>query len=159
MTPGDRNKAIRQLVLPRNARLILYDLAARCNAQDQCWPARKTLARANDMSVPSVERALRQLRKAGLLSIRHGKGNRSVYQLRLNETRSITSDATVASPVMQPIEVVQGRGDALSYNAQYHPIGQRCTSCSRTVPALMQGDVCPVCYGQAQTEPHPQRVN
>lgn len=83
MTPLERQKAIRKLAgLPWYARLILYDLAARCNSRDQCFPLQATLAKDNGVSLKTISRAVSHLTGAGLLEVKEGK-HQATYMLTL----------------------------------------------------------------------------
>ncbi len=63
MAPLQRQIAIRKLKLPWYARLIAYDLAARANPHDRCYPLQITLAKDNGVSLATVQRAVAHLRE------------------------------------------------------------------------------------------------
>ena len=49
------------------AKIVYMYLKDRSNAEGECWPAIKTIARDTSMSVSTVKRALNDLLKRGLL--------------------------------------------------------------------------------------------
>lgn len=61
-------KTIHELNLNSNAIVVYYDLCRRANQEDQCWPAKKTVANACSISVSTVTRSLRELERAGMIA-------------------------------------------------------------------------------------------
>ncbi len=57
--------------LPSRAKTVYMYLKDRSNAEGECWPAIKTIARDTSMSVSTVKRAIADLMQLGLL--RKGK--------------------------------------------------------------------------------------
>jgi len=53
--------------IPSRAKTVYMYLKDRSNAQGECWPAIKTIARDTSMSVSTVKRAIEDLLKCGLL--------------------------------------------------------------------------------------------
>ena len=53
--------------IPSRAKAVYMYLKDRCNADGECWPAIKTIARDTSLSVSTVKRALDDLMKHGLL--------------------------------------------------------------------------------------------
>ena len=53
--------------LPHRAKAVYMYLKDRCNAEGQCYPAIGTIAREMNLSRRTVERAIQDLEKAGLL--------------------------------------------------------------------------------------------
>lgn len=53
--------------IPSRAKAVYMYLKDRSNAEGECWPAIKTIARDTSMSVSTVKRALNDLLKCGLL--------------------------------------------------------------------------------------------
>ena len=53
--------------LPHRAKAVYMYLQDRCNAEGQCYPAIGTIARELNLSRRTVERAIQDLEKAGLL--------------------------------------------------------------------------------------------
>lgn len=53
--------------LPSRAKTVYMYLKDRSNADGECWPAIKTIARDTSMSVSTVKRAIDDLMKHGLL--------------------------------------------------------------------------------------------
>ena len=58
---------IYQKELPHRAVTVYVYLADRTNKQGECWPAISTIARDLKLSPSTVRRALRDLRKAGVI--------------------------------------------------------------------------------------------
>ena len=58
---------IYQKELPHRAVTVYVYLADRSNRQGECWPAISTIARDLKLSPSTVRRALRDLRKAGVI--------------------------------------------------------------------------------------------
>ncbi|MBR2293328.1 MAG: helix-turn-helix domain-containing protein [Clostridia bacterium] len=54
--------------LPHRARSVYIYLSDRANKQGECWPAIPTIASELKLSESTVRRALRDLRKAGLIT-------------------------------------------------------------------------------------------
>ncbi len=88
MTRFDRIMSIRRLELPWHARLIAYDLAARANAKGQCYPLQTTLAKANGVSIRTVERAIAYLRSISALHVEYGPNRNATYTLTLSQAKS-----------------------------------------------------------------------
>ncbi len=63
------------------AKTVYMYLKDRSNAEGECWPAIKTIARDTSMSVSTVKRALADLSQCGLLRkerrFRENRGNTS----------------------------------------------------------------------------------
>ena len=63
------------------AKIVYMYLKDRSNAEGECWPAIKTIARDTSMSVSTVKRALEDLLQCGLLRkerrFRENRGNTS----------------------------------------------------------------------------------
>lgn len=53
--------------LPHRAVSVYLYLADRANKENQCWPAIPTIAQELHLSISTVRRALRDLRKAGFV--------------------------------------------------------------------------------------------
>ena len=53
--------------IPSRAKAVYMYLKDRSNAEGECWPAIKTIARDTSMSVSTVKRALADLIRCGLL--------------------------------------------------------------------------------------------
>lgn len=53
--------------IPSRAKTVYMYLKDRSNAEGECWPAIKTIARDTSMSVSTVKRALTDLQQCGLL--------------------------------------------------------------------------------------------
>ena len=53
--------------LPHRARSVYIYLSDRANKKGECWPAIPTIAKELKLSESTVRRALRDLRKAGLI--------------------------------------------------------------------------------------------
>ena len=53
--------------IPSRAKSVYMYLKDRSNAEGECWPAIKTIARDTSMSVSTVKRALNDLLKCGFL--------------------------------------------------------------------------------------------
>lgn len=62
-----RFDALYRMELPHRAISVYVYLADRANKEGQCWPAVPTIAREIKLSEATVRRAVRDLRKAGLL--------------------------------------------------------------------------------------------
>lgn len=60
--------AIYALALPHRAKAVYMYLKDRCNQDNQCYPAIGTMARELQLSRRTVERAIADLLKAGLLT-------------------------------------------------------------------------------------------
>lgn len=58
---------IYQLELPHRAVAVYCYLYDRANKEGECWPAIPTIAREIKLSEATVRRAIRDLRKAGLI--------------------------------------------------------------------------------------------
>ena len=56
-----------RMELPHRAVTVYIYLADRANQEGQCWPAVPTIAREIKLSEATVRRAIRDLRKAGLV--------------------------------------------------------------------------------------------
>ena len=63
------------------AKIVYMYLKDRSNAEGECWPAIKTIARDTSMSVSTVKRAIEDLLQCGLLRkerrFRENRGNTS----------------------------------------------------------------------------------
>jgi len=68
--------------LPSRAKSVYMYLKDRSNADDQCWPSIKTIAKDTSMSVSTVKRAIEDLVRYGLLT----------KQFRYRENGSHTSN-------------------------------------------------------------------
>lgn len=67
--------------VPSRAKTVYMYLKDRSNAEGECWPAIKTIARDTSMSASTVKRALADLVQCGLLRkerrFRENRGNTS----------------------------------------------------------------------------------
>ena len=67
--------------IPSRAKSVYMYLKDRSNAEGECWPAIKTIARDTSMSASTVKRALADLVQCGLLRkerrFRENRGNTS----------------------------------------------------------------------------------
>lgn len=76
--------------LPHRAVAVYIYLYDRANREGQCWPAVPTIAREIKLSEATVRRAIRDLRKAGLIETEQRyrtKGGKSslLFQLKRGE--------------------------------------------------------------------------
>lgn len=76
-----------QMDLPHRAVAVYIYLYDRANREGQCWPAVPTIAREIKLSDATVRRAIRDLRKAGLIETEQRyrtKGGKSslLFQLK-----------------------------------------------------------------------------
>jgi DNA-binding transcriptional ArsR family regulator len=86
--------------LDSTALRVYLALAAYADKQGKCFPSNGTLAAALGLSVPTVERALRILRRRGLIAS-HSRGpGRTPIKRVLPPTRAITDDGPSPSPMM-----------------------------------------------------------
>ncbi len=60
-------KELCQMGLPHRAVAVYAYLRSRANAKGECWPAVSTIGRDLRLSESTVRRAIRDLRKAGIL--------------------------------------------------------------------------------------------
>ena len=60
-------KELCQMGLPHRAVAVYVYLRSRANARGECWPAVSTIGRDLRLSESTVRRAIRDLRKAGIL--------------------------------------------------------------------------------------------
>ncbi len=79
-----------RMELPHRAVSVYIYLLDRANKEGECWPAISTIASELKLSQSTVRRALRDLRKAGLLETeqryRRGGGKSSLlYKIRNNK--------------------------------------------------------------------------
>ena len=73
--------------LPHRAVAVYIYLADRANKDGECWPAIPTIAKELKLSVSTVRRALKDLRKEGLLETeqryrKHGGKSSLLYTLK-----------------------------------------------------------------------------
>jgi len=76
-----------QMDLPHRAVAVYVYLYDRANREGQCWPAVPTIAREFKLSEATVRRAIKDLRKAGLITTEQRyreKGGKSslLYKMR-----------------------------------------------------------------------------
>lgn len=65
--------------------VILYGrLIDRCGPRGHCWPGQATLARDMRRSVRSVQAAIQDLKKAGLIAVENGGRRSNIYRLLLH---------------------------------------------------------------------------
>ena len=77
---------IYQMELPHRAVAVYCYLHDRANKEGECWPAVPTIAREIKLSEATVRRAIRDLRKAGLIHVEQRyrtKGGKSSLQFTL----------------------------------------------------------------------------
>ena len=77
-----------RMELPHRAVTVYIYLADRANQEGQCWPAVPTIAREIKLSEATVRRAIRDLRKAGLVETEQRyrtKGGKSSLLFRLKD--------------------------------------------------------------------------
>ena len=77
-----------RMELPHRAVAVYIYLFDRANKEGQCWPAVPTIARESKLSKATVRRAIRDLRKAGLVETEQRyrtKGGKSslLFQLKV----------------------------------------------------------------------------
>lgn len=87
------------------SKLVLISLSDHANSEGICWPSVGRLARRCDMDRRTVQRALRELEKALLLTTTGKKGNRSTYKLNLRliaAPPAAESRATCGSAPLKP---------------------------------------------------------
>lgn len=70
------------------ARLLAFTLRTYMNAAGECWPLVGTLARNMNVSPDTVQRARRELVKAGLLEVVAHRGHANHYKAR-NSIRAV----------------------------------------------------------------------
>ncbi len=154
MSPLQRQIAIRKLKLPWYARLIAYDLAARANAQDRCYPLQTTLAKDNGVSVRTVERAIAYLRSISALQVEYGPNRNATYTLTLSQAKSIPSvrrvepvcEADISGTTEVQAETKPQRGNPVKYGT--------CPRCKRR-PSMKRVGPCEECANRAD---HYQRA-
>ena len=74
--------------LPHRAVAVYIYLSDRANKEGKCWPAVPTIAREIKLSEATVRRAIRDLRKAGLVETEQRyrtKGGKSSLLFRLKD--------------------------------------------------------------------------
>lgn len=77
-----------RMELPHRAVTVYIYLADRANQEGQCWPAVPTIAREIKLSEATVRRAIRDLRKAGLVETEQRyrtKGGKSSLLFRMKD--------------------------------------------------------------------------
>jgi DNA-binding transcriptional ArsR family regulator len=78
---------LRSKKFSRNARDVFLHLSSRVNQHGAAWPSQETLADDSGMGRATVQRALRELREGGLITItveRTPTGKRNVYHLAVD---------------------------------------------------------------------------
>ena len=77
-----------RMELPHRAVAVYIYLSDRANKEGKCWPAVPTIAREIKLSEATVRRAIRDLRKAGLVETEQRyrtKGGKSSLLFRLKD--------------------------------------------------------------------------
>jgi GntR family transcriptional regulator len=77
-------QTIHSLNLKSNTILVYFDLCARVNKENECWPSKRTVSKTCHVSVSTVTRSLRELEKAGMMV--------TVYRFELNRHNRQTSN-------------------------------------------------------------------
>lgn len=113
--------ALRVGGLTPRAKLVLIGLADSADrATWSCYPSRKSLAEVGDCSVDTVDRAMKELLKAGHLSVtgrtRNG-GGQSSNLYTLTPSRKIAAPLTPAAEMRPPPPAEMPRGEPHSYAA------------------------------------------
>ncbi|KAF0234923.1 MAG: hypothetical protein FD177_486 [Desulfovibrionaceae bacterium] len=114
--------------------VILYGcLIKRCGPRGHCWPGQATLARDMRRSVRSVQAAIQDLKKAGLIAVENGGRRSNIYRLVLHP-------AILAERARRRPRAVsrQGQPD----QAGRHGNGSYQTSSCRTQPAVYPAEKC-----------------
>lgn len=80
-------RAIYKSGLPRRAMIVYVYLYDRKNAANQCWPSVRRIAKDLDISMRTVNRAIKDLKNAGYISTTHrikkdGSWGSNLYELR-----------------------------------------------------------------------------
>ena len=88
---------IYQKELPHRAVTVYVYLADRSNRQGECWPAINTIARDLKLSPSTVRRALRDLRKAGVIESEQRYRQRRQEQPALQTGRAVTRKSTTVT--------------------------------------------------------------
>jgi Helix-turn-helix domain len=70
-----------ELDLSATHKLVLLALADNANEDGICWPSIATVARKSGLSVRCVQTAIRQMSKAGIVSVREKAGQSNSYKL------------------------------------------------------------------------------
>ena len=83
-----RLNAVYQMELPHRAIAVYVYLADRANKDGECWPAVSTIATEIKLSEATVRRAIKDLRKAGVIETEQRfrtKGGKSslLYKIKL----------------------------------------------------------------------------
>lgn len=81
-------QAIHSLNLKSNTILVYFDLCARVNKENECWPSKRTVSKTCHVSVSTVTRSLRELEKAGMMvtvsryeTNRHNRQTSNIYKI------------------------------------------------------------------------------
>lgn len=83
-----RLNAVYQMELPHRAIAVYVYLADRANKDGECWPAVSTIATEIKLSEATVRRAIKDLRKAGVIETEQrfrSKGGKSslLYKMKI----------------------------------------------------------------------------
>ncbi|MFP5222856.1 MAG: helix-turn-helix domain-containing protein [Acidobacteriota bacterium] len=114
--------------------VILYGcLINRCGPRGHCWPGQATLARDMRRSVRSVQAAIQDLKKAGLIAVENGGRRSNVYRLLLHP--AILAERARRKPRAVP-RPGQPRQPGRHGNGSYE------TSSCRTQPAVYPAEKC-----------------
>jgi DNA-binding MarR family transcriptional regulator len=99
-------KWARKLPLCPTDKHVLVDLASQANSKAVCWPSYATIAEATGYSIPTIERSIKRLAKAGLIEKKlrydkRGKRTSNYYQLMTGTTHH--SDGKSKSTTHHPV--------------------------------------------------------
>ena len=96
-----RLNCIREIPIPKNAKLVLFLLTTYADEQDECYPSPFTLARLAPMGRSVVRDALRWLRDARLIRIQRRGPATSLYILTLPEKAETWTPPTKSAGIQQ----------------------------------------------------------
>jgi DNA-binding transcriptional ArsR family regulator len=81
------------------AKLYAYTLSSYMDDLGVCWPGRETIAKAMNVSEPTVKRARRELEAAGLIEVEERPGRSSIYRASFDVSGGFTHDPPGGSPM------------------------------------------------------------
>jgi hypothetical protein len=155
MSPLDRFRYIRTLLIPRHAKDVLWCLASHANNAGTCWVSRSLLATEARISEGTTYYAIEWLCSHGLLIRQYRAGQSSAFKLTLEAFAELqaTPSATDAPP-RQPLttEVATLKGNRAKPKRQ--PREPKC-SCGS---ALGDGSSCILCHRFRESDNGVKRV-
>jgi DNA-binding MarR family transcriptional regulator len=160
--------------LSATAKGVAHAISTYMNRNGHAYPGRKTIARRSSFSTRTVDKAIKQIERAGFLNVVHvsgGNGKTNSYQALLPETANAlrrneweTANLTTQTANLTAVNSEQRSPESSECDLKHHHllwIKETCQTCGEPGPCVDDGTnvLCKACREGVKRDPREESAS